>query len=191
MGNTVQYEDLTKVNAVQPDDDLLQKLDNQIVTSLKCPIPMINPYQEEDFASLAASRNAEYRFDIIQLQQSFGEITTKFIKLLIVGSNMYKKIKKDNDEFDLSDVKVVFSPPQMLNMVTANDQFGTVSSYVENIIATVINPDDDTTTTNHVRFLLKQKLYQEMMPGMELDKYIGIAEGLRSGAGANAIDERN
>ena len=29
-----------------------------------------------------------------------------------------------------------------------------------------------------------------MMPGMELDKYIGIAEGLRSGAGANAIDER-
>lgn len=185
-----QYEDLTKVNAVQPDDDLLQKLDNQIVTSLKCPIPMINPYQEEDFASLAASRNAEYRFDIIQLQQSFGEITTKFIKLLIVGSNMYKKIKKDNDEFDLSDVKVVFSPPQMLNMVTANDQFGTVSSYVENIIATVINPDDDTTTTNHVRFLLKQKLYQEMMPGMELDKYIGIAEGLRSGAGANAIDER-
>ena len=66
-----EYEDLTRSNEVQPQDDLEQKLSNEIVTSLKCPITITNPYQEEDFASLAASRNAEYRFDIIKQQKVF------------------------------------------------------------------------------------------------------------------------
>lgn len=185
-----EYEDISQTNAVQEQDDLEQRLENDIVTQLKCPVTITNPYQEEDFASLAASRNAEYRFDLIKLQGIFGSITTKFIKLLIVGSGLYKKIKEGNKDFTLSEINVRFSPPESLNMQNANNLFSTVQSYIDNIISIVIDPDDDTEVTNIVRFQFKQKLYQQLMPGIGLDKYILIAKNLRPDANKTAIEKR-
>ena len=166
-----EYENIQQTNQPVQDDDLESKLTNQIVTSLKCPITIINPYQEEDFASIAASRNAEYRFDIIKMQKRFGDISTKFVKLLTVGSGVFDNIKKGNKNFKLSDIEVIFSPPENLNMKNANDIFGTVSSYIDNVISILINPDDDTDITKQSRFEFKQKLYNDLFPGLNLDKY--------------------
>lgn len=185
-----EYEDISQHNAPQEQDDLEQRLENDIVTQLKCPVTITNPYQEEDFASLAASRNAEYRFDLIKLQGVFGNIATKFIKLLIVGSGLYKSIKEGNKDFTLSEINVRFSPPESLNMQNANNLFGTVQSYVDNIISIAIDPDDDTENANLTRFKFKQKLYQQLMPGIGLDKYIGMAEKLRPDASKEAINKR-
>ena len=185
-----EYEDISQHNTVDQQDDLEQRLENDIVTQLKCPVTITNPYQEEDFASLAASRNAEYRFDLIKLQGVFGNIATKFIKLLIVGSGLYKKIKDGNKDFTLSEILVRFAPPESLNMQNANNLFSTVQSYIENIIGIVINPDDDTEVTNATRFKFKQKLYQQLMPGIGLDKYIRLAQNLRPEANKTAIENR-
>lgn len=185
-----EYEDLTRTNDVQPQDDLEQKLTNDIVTSLKCPITIINPYQEEDFASLAASRNAEYRFDIIKQQQHFTDTIEKFIKLLIVGSGVYEDIKTGTPGFSLRDIHVVLSPPEALNMKNANEMFSTVSSYVENLIGIVINPDDSNEVTNMQRWLFKQKLYQEFMPGIDIETYINKAEQLKIEATKKALSQK-
>jgi len=185
-----EYEDISQSNTVQEQDDLEQRLENDIVTQLKCPVTITNPYQEEDFASLAASRNAEYRFDLIKLQGIFGSTTTKFIKLLIVGSGLYTKIKDGNKEFTLAEINARFAPPESLNMQNANNLFGTVQSYVDNIISISIDPDDDTEVTNITRFMFKQKLYQQLMPGIGLDKYMIIAEKLRPDANKRAIEKR-
>lgn len=185
-----EYEDISQHNTVDQQDDLEQRLENDIVTQLKCPVTITNPYQEEDFASLAASRNAEYRFDLIKLQGVFGNITTKFIKLLIVGSGLYDSIKGSNKDFTLSEISVRFSPPENLNMQNANNLFGTVQSYVDNIISIAIDPDDDTENANLTRFKFKQMLYRQLMPGMGLDKYISMAQQLRPDAAKDAINKR-
>ena len=152
------YEDLTQTNNIELRDDLVQKLDNEIVTSLKCPITITNPYQEEDFASLAASRNAEYRYDIIKEQKIFAKTIEKFIKLLLVGSGLYETLKKGNNEFTIKDIHVVLAVPENLNMRNANDAFGTTETYINNILNIVINPDEDTETIKKQRFLFKQNL---------------------------------
>lgn len=185
-----QYEDLTQTNTAQPQDDLEQKLKNDIVTSLKCPITITNPYQEEDFASLAASRNAEYRFDIIKHQKKFGRIINKCIKTLYVGDGLYEAHKKAYKELSLKDFMVVLSAPETLNMKNSNDTFGTVQQYIDNIINIVIDPDDDTETVKMQRFLFKQRLYQKYMPALQLDDYITEASALMDDAEKMAINKR-
>jgi hypothetical protein len=185
-----EYEDLTRTNEPQTQDDLEQRLTNDIVTALKCPITITNPYQEEDFASLAASRNAEYRFDIIKQQSHFDKVIEKFIKLLFVGSGVYEKLKKGNPTLSLKNIHVVLSPPEALNMKNANDMFGTVSSYVDNLIGMVINPDDSNEVTNMQRWLFKQKLYQQFMPGIDIEKYINEAEQLKNEATKKALEQK-
>lgn len=185
-----QYEDLTQTNTAQPQDDLEQKLKNDIVTSLKCPITITNPYQEEDFASLAASRNAEYRFDIIKHQKKFSRIINKCIKTLYVGDGLYEAHKKAYKELSLKDFMVVLSAPETLNMKNSNDTFGTVQQYIDNIINIVIDPDDDTETVKMQRFLFKQRLYQKYMPALQLDDYITEASALMDDAEKMAINKR-
>ena len=185
-----QYEDLTQTNTAQPQDDLEQKLKNDIVTSLKCPITITNPYQEEDFASLAASRNAEYRFDIIKHQKVFSKIINKCIKTLYVGDGLYETHKKAYKELSLKDFMVNLSAPETLNMKNSNDTFGTVQQYIDNIINIVIDPDDDTETVKMQRFLFKQRLYQKYMPALQLDDYITEASALMDDAEKMAINKR-
>ena len=103
---------------------------------------------------------------------------------------MYKNIKDWNKEFSLTEINVRFSPPESLNMQNYNNLFSTVQSYVENIISIAIDPDDDTENANLARFKFKQKLYQQLMPGIGLDKYIGMAEKLRPDASKEAITKR-
>ena len=184
------YEDLTQTNNIELRDDLVQKLDNEIVTSLKCPITITNPYQEEDFASLAASRNAEYRYDIIKEQKIFAKTIEKFIKLLLVGSGLYESLKKGNQEFNLRNVHVVLSVPENLNMRNANDAFGTTETYINNILNIVINPDSDTETIKKQRFLFKQRLYQKLMPSLSIDEYIHDADDLLPAAQNDALTDR-
>ncbi len=184
------YEDLTQTNNIELRDDLVQKLDNEIVTSLKCPITITNPYQEEDFASLAASRNAEYRYDIIKEQKIFAKTIEKFIKLLLVGSGLYETLKGGNKDFNLKNVHVVLSVPENLNMRNANDAFGTTETYINNILNIVINPDSDTETIKKQRFLFKQRLYQKLMPSLSIDEYIHEADDLLPAAQNDALTDR-
>lgn len=171
-----EYEDISQKNEPVNQDDLEQKLKNDIITSLKCPLTIMNPYQEEDFASIAASRNAEYRFDIIKLQQIFSATTTKMIRLLIVGSGQDKEYQQMDKNFDLKYVEVNFAPPQNLNMKNANDTYGVVSTYVENIISLVYDQNDDSASMRYARNELRKTLYINLFPGLELDKYIEMAD---------------
>lgn len=189
-----EYEELANKNEVQPNDDLEQRLSNQIVTSLKAPITITNPYQEEDFASLAASRNAEYRFDIILHQKKFAPIAEKFIKLLIVGSGLYQKLRENNidsdQKFSLKQIHVNFSPPEALNLQHSNDLFGTVSSYVDNIIGVVFDSNDDTESNNWKKFEFKKALYQKLMPSLGLDEYLDMVSKITPESMNQSIKKR-
>lgn len=182
-----EYEDISQKNEAINQDDLEQKLKNDIITSLKCPLTIMNPYQEEDFASIAASRNAEYRFDIIRLQQSFMSTCTKMIRLLIIGSGLINDLKKMDNSFNLKNIEVTLAPPQNLNMKNANDTYGTVSTYVENIIGLVYDQNDDTASMRYARNEFRKTLYLQLFPGLELDKYINMGEKIMRDAKVNAI----
>lgn len=171
-----EYTDISQKNEPINQDDLEQKLSNEIVTALKCPITITNPYQEEDFASLAASRNAEYRFDIIKLQNQFGRISTKFIRLLIIGSHEYETYKTMDSSFDIKNIEVIFAPPQNLNMKNANDTYGIVSTYVDNIINLVYDQNDDSASMRYAKNEMRKTLYMELFPGLSLDKYVSMAD---------------
>lgn len=171
-----EYTDISQRNEPINQDDLEQKLSNEIVTALKCPITITNPYQEEDFASLAASRNAEYRFDIIKLQKQFGKIATKLVRLLIIGSHEYETYKKMDPSFDIKNIEVVFAPPQNLNMKNANDTYGIVSTYVDNILNLVYDQNDDSASMRYARNEMRKTLYMELFPGLSLDKYVSMAD---------------
>lgn len=172
-----EYEDISQKNEPINQDDLEQKLKNDIITSLKCPLTILNPYQEEDFASIAASRNAEYRFDIIRLQQSFAKTATKFIRLLIIGTrDEYESYKKIDKSFNINDIEVVLAPPQNLNMKNANDTYGIVATYVDNIMNLVYDQNDDSASMRYARNELRKTLYIDLFPGLELDKYITLAD---------------
>ena len=185
-----EYEDLTKTNEAQPNDDLLQKLDNEIVTALNCPITITNPYQEEDFASLAASRNAEYRLDLIKHQNTYSKTICKLIKQLIVGTGLYETIKKSNEDFSLKDIKVTLAAPQSLNMKNANELFSTIQTYIDNIIGIIFNPDDNNESTNITRWKFKQKLYQKYMPGIDLEEYLNDVKNLEGEGKLSAIKQK-
>ena len=185
-----EYEDLTKTNEAQPNDDLLQKLDNEIVTALNCPITITNPYQEEDFASLAASRNAEYRLDLIKHQNTYSKTICKLIKQLIVGTGLYETIKKSNENFSLKDIKVTLAAPQSLNMKNANELFSTIQTYIDNIISIIFNPDDNNESTNITRWKFKQKLYQKYMPGIDLEEYLNDVKNLEGEGKLSAIKQK-
>ena len=75
-------------------------------------------------------------------------------------------------------------------MQHANDMFGTVSSYVDNIIGITIDPNDDTESANWKRFMFKQKLYQKFMPGLGLDEFINMTKNLESESLPEAIKKR-
>ena len=184
------YEDLTRTNEPQTQDDFEQRLSNEIVTALKCPVTITNPYQEEDFASLAASRNAEYRFDIIKHQKVYTKTIEKFIKLLFVGSGLYESLKKGTKDLSLKNIHVNLAAPETLNMKNANEIFSTVSSYVENIVSVIINPDDSSETTNMQRWLFKQKLYQKFMPGIDFDTFLNDANDLADEARTKTIRQK-
>lgn len=171
-----EYQDISQKNEAINQDDLEQKLSNEIITSLKCPITITNPYQEEDFASLAASRNAEYRFDIIKLQNQFGKIATKFVRLLIIGSHEYEDYKKIDSTFDIKNIEVIFAPPQNLNMKNANDTYGIVSTYVDNILSLVYDQNDDSASMRYAKNEMRKTLYMELFPGLSLDKYVSMAD---------------
>ena len=171
-----EYTDISQRNEPINQDDLEQKLSNEIVTALKCPITITNPYQEEDFASLAASRNAEYRFDIIKLQKQFGKIATKLVRLLIIGSHEYETYKKMDPSFDIKNIEVVFAPPQNLNMKNANDTYGIVSTYVDNILNLVYDQNDDSASMRYAKNEMRKTLYMELFPGLSLDKYVSMAD---------------
>lgn len=185
-----EYEDLTRTNEPQSQDDYEEKLSNQIVTALKCPVTITNPYQEEDFASLAASRNAEYRFDIIRHQKVFTKTIEKMIKLLFVGSGLYDRLKKGKKDLSLKNIHVTLTAPESLNMQHANDLFSTVSSYVENIVGVIINPDDSSETTNMQRWLFKQKLYQRFMPGIDFETFLNDASDLLDEARVKTVRQK-
>lgn len=186
-----EYEDLSTHNEAQTQDDYEEKLSNQIVTALKCPVTITNPYQEEDFASLAASRNAEYRFDIIRHQKVFTKTIEKFIKLLFVGSGLFDNLKKSGvKNISLKNIHVNLAPPESLNMQHANELFSTVSSYVENIIGVIINPDDSSETTNMQRWLFKQKLYQRFMPGIDFETFLNDANDLLDEARVKTVRQK-
>jgi hypothetical protein len=184
------YEDLTRTNEPQTQDDFEERLSNEIVTALKCPVTITNPYQEEDFASLAASRNAEYRFDIIKHQKTYTKTIEKMIKLLFVGSGLYEKLKKGTKELSIKNIHVNLAAPETLNMQHANEIFGTVSSYVENIIGIIINPDDSSETTNMQRWLFRQKLYQRFMPGIDLETFLNEASDLADEARVRTVRQK-
>ena len=184
------YEDLTRTNQLDTQDDLEQRLSNEIVTSLKCPVTITNPYQEEDFASLAASRNSEYRFDIIKQQKVFTKTIEKFIKLLFVGSGLYDELKKGNKDLDIKHIKVTLSAPETLNMKNANETFGTVQSYIENVLGIIVNPDDSSEVTNMLRWIFKKRLYQKYMPGVDFDTLLNEADRLRDVARKETINQK-
>ena len=186
-----EYEDLSTHNEAQTQDDYEEKLSNKIVTALKCPVTITNPYQEEDFASLAASRNAEYRFDIIRHQKVFTKTIEKMIKLLFVGSGLYDKLKQSGiKNVSLKNIHVNLAPPESLNMQHANELFSTVSSYVENIVGVIINPDDSSETTNMQRWLFKQKLYQRFMPGIDFETFLNDANDLLDEARVKTVRQK-
>jgi len=186
-----EYEDLSTHNEAQTQDDYEEKLSNKIVTALKCPVTITNPYQEEDFASLAASRNAEYRFDIIRHQKVFTKTIEKMIKLLFVGSGLYDKLKQSGiKNISLKNIHVNLAPPESLNMQHANELFSTVSSYVENIVGVIINPDDSSETTNMQRWLFKQKLYQRFMPGIDFETFLNDANDLLDEARVKTVRQK-
>lgn len=184
------YEDLTRTNQLDPQDDLEQRLSNEIVTSLKCPVTITNPYQEEDFASLAASRNSEYRFDIIKQQKVFTKTIEKFIKLLFIGSGLYDELKEGNKDLDLKHIKVTLSAPETLNMKNANETFGTVQSYIENVLGIIVNPDDSSEVTNMLRWIFKKRLYQKYMPGVDFDTLLNEADRLKDVARKETINQK-
>lgn len=187
-----EYEDISQKNEVPLDDDLDSKLMNNIITSLKCPVTIMNPYQEEDFASIAASRNAEYRLNIINLQSSFGfgTTSTKFLRLLIVSKGLDKEFKKIDEHFSLKNVNIVFNPPETLNITTANEKYGVISSYIDNIIQ-IITPEEDNIRIRKAKQRFKIKIYQELYPGLELSKYIDIWNSILKEFGVvDAIDEK-
>ena len=185
-----EYEDLTRTNEPQSQDDYEEKLSNQIVTALKCPVTITNPYQEEDFASLAASRNAEYRFDIIRHQKVFTKTIEKMIKLLFVGSGLFDELKKGTKNLSLKNIHINLAAPESLNMQHANEMFSTVSSYVENIVGVIINPDDSSETTNMQRWLFKQKLYQRFMPGIDFETFLNDASDLLDEARTKTVRQK-
>ena len=184
------YEDLTRTNQIDVQDDLEQRLSNEIVTSLKCPVTITNPYQEEDFASLAASRNSEYRFDIIKQQKVFTKTIEKFIKLLFVGSGLYDELKEGNKDLDLKNIKVTLSAPETLNMKNANETFGTVQSYIDNVLGIIVNPDDSSEVTNMLRWIFKKRLYQKYMPGVDFDTLLNEVDRLRDVARKETINQK-
>ena len=184
------YEDLTRTNEPVAQDDFEEKLDNEIVTALKCPITITNPYQEEDFASLAASRNAEYRFDIIKHQKLYTKTIEKMIKLLFVGSGLYDTLKKGTKDLSLKNIHVTLAAPETLNMKNANEIFSTVSTYIENIINIIINPDDSSETTNMQRWLFRQKLYQKYMPGIDFDTFLNDSNDLEDEARLRTVKQK-
>lgn len=185
-----EYEDISLNNGPVTQDDYEDKLTTQIITSLKCPVTITNPYQEEDFASLAASRNAEYRFDIIKLQKIFGVTTTKFVRLLILGSGLYDELKKGNDNISIRDFEVIFAPPEQLNMKNSNDMFGVVSSYIDNITEIVFNPDDDTAANSIAKYEFKKYMYQKMFPALGLDQYIQDAARIANTSKSQALQKK-
>ncbi len=167
------YENLQNSNQVDIDDNYTTKLLNSIIVSLNSPVTIMNALDEEEFASVAASKNAEYRTGLLQRQAPFGEQVTKLLRIIINGSGKFEHEK----EFELDNVIQVFSPPEHLNMKNANDMFGTTDTYIENIVKVF---SSDSESDIKIKEIAKEKfkieLYKEMMANLDFNKYDKLFE---------------
>ena len=75
-------------------------------------------------------------------------------------------------------------------MKNANETFGTVQSYVENLLGIIVNPDDSSEVTNMLRWILKKRLYQRYMPGVDFDTLLNEVERLRDTARKDVINQK-
>ena len=112
------------------------------------------------------------------------------IKLLFVGSGLYDTLKKGTKDLSLKNIHVTLAAPETLNMKNANETFSTVSTYIENIINIIINPDDSSETTNMQRWLFRQKLYQKYMPGIDFDTFLNDSNDLEDEARLRTVKQK-
>ena len=61
-------------------------------------------------------------------------------------------------------------------MKNANDTYGIVSTYVDNIINLVYDQNDDSASMRYAKNEMRKTLYMELFPGLSLDKYVSMAD---------------
>jgi hypothetical protein len=75
-------------------------------------------------------------------------------------------------------------------MKNANETFGTVQSYIENVLGIIVNPDDSSEVTNMLRWIFKKRLYQKYMPGVDFDTLLNEADRLKDVARKETINQK-
>lgn len=167
----VEIETLAGMDA-DLNSDFMDYLKNSMLNGIGVPRALIDAMNDLDFARTLSTQNANFVRSVIRYQKKLTEPFSMLFRRLYKNEYMYNN-NNENDSLkliDISAIKIRFPSPATLNMSNLSDQISAIEGNADFISSQLIPPKADGTNED-IRVKLKAKIIQDLMPGIDWEKY--------------------
>jgi len=165
---------------IDMNNDFVEFLKDSMLSGIGVPRTLIDATKEVDFARTLSAQNANFVRNVIKYQKRFTAPFTKLYRRLY--QNEYKFTDNGESEtldfINIKDIKVKFPSPATLNITNLTDQLQ-IADGVADIAASQLFPPDAQGLDEPKRLKLKSRILQDLVPGLDWEKFKEYAEDVR------------
>ena len=154
------------------NSDFMDYLKNSMLNGIGVPRALIDSMNDLDFARILSTQNANFVRSVIRYQKKLTEPFSLLFRRLYKNEYKYNN-NAENDSMsliDISAIKVKFPSPATLNMSNMSEQIQAIEGNADFISSQIIPPKADGSNED-IRVKLKAKIIQDLMPGIDWEKY--------------------
>lgn len=169
-----EYEDITRVNDISPDDSYTGDLLNRIIRSMGAPTTVVNVLNEEEFATTALSKNISFEKRVNSYKTAFNRTVTKMLRLLINIEGVNKDPEKDVEIFDIDEIEFRFTKSQDLNITNVDSSLKDAISHVDTLTQLYYGDNASSNIDNKSKELFRIETIKTLVPNFDYDQYFDL-----------------
>ena len=172
-----EYEDITRVNNVDVDDNYTTELLNRIIQSMGAPSTVVNIRNEEEFATSVITKNVIYEKRVNSYKSNFNKPVTKLLRLLVQIEHLDDDPKNNKvKRFNIDDIEHTFTKSQDLNITNVDSSLKDATNHIETISNLLYGDTRSDTLQTKSKELFKLEVIQELVPNFDYDQYKELKE---------------
>ena len=163
------------------NSDFMDYLKNSMLNGIGVPRALIDSMNDLDFARVLSTQNANFVRSVIRYQKKLTEPFSLMFRRLYKNEYQYNN-NSENESMKLIDInaiKIKFPSPATLNMSNMSDQINAIEGNADFISSQLIPPKADGSNED-IRVKLKSKIVQDLMPGIDWEKYEAFKEEINA-----------
>ena len=173
-----EYEEMTKKNDAEVDDDFTNRLLEKIL-STKVPNSMFNKFNEDDFAKSLVAQNKTYRNRIVGYQKYYSRQINKLLYLVIKNTKFEDEKIREYLKDNMDKIDFQLSVPHRLNITNTNDANGEIDLYIENLTKIIFGDEVNNESKKYIVSEFKKKLAKKYLP-VDFDELENMIKELES-----------